>query len=339
MQTTRPLARKNLLLCFDAFDTLYKPNVPVPAAYAAAAQRHGINCVADATSLKPVEHWNSKEYGPVFNSFKQAFKLQSAENPNYGKVTGLGAQKWWANVIRGTFQPFLKPQQEVPDALVSELLQRYSSSEGYDLFPDARAFFDMLRQARAQPSASPWRWDKTIVGVISNSDDRVPSVLSSLGLKVQPRRVGAKIRRISGSEDISFVVHSYDVGYEKPDRRIFNAATRILGSSLGSIDDYQKLYVGDSVSHDYMGAEKAGWHAVLIDRHASKGGREAEAARKAPLETKSVEVAEGRMKKVKVVRGLDELVNWNPKNKWSGERAGRSESRAQGDSSGSGEEA
>lgn len=197
----------------------------------------------------------------------------------------------------------------------------------------------MLRQTRAQPSTSPWRWEKTIVGVISNSDDRVPSVLASLGLNVQPRRVGSKIRRIAESEDISFVVHSYDVGFEKPDRRIFNAATGILGSSLGSVDDYQKLYVGDSVSNDYIGAEKAGWHAVLIDRHDPKGGREAEAERKAPLETKSVEVADGRMKKVKVIRGLAELVNWNPKNKWTGERDGRSKSRAKEDSASSGEEA
>jgi hypothetical protein len=100
MQATRPLARKNLLLCFDAFDTLYKPNVAVPAAYAFAAQRHGINCVADATSAKPVEHWGSKEYEPIHKSFKQAFKHQSSENPNYGKVTGLGAEKWWENVRR-----------------------------------------------------------------------------------------------------------------------------------------------------------------------------------------------------------------------------------------------
>jgi FMN phosphatase YigB (HAD superfamily) len=240
-------------------------------------------------------------------------------------------------VIRETFQPFLKPQQEVPDALISELLKRYSSSEGYDMFPDARAFFDILRQARTQPSStSPWRWEKTVVGVISNSDDRVHSVLSSLGLKVKPRRVGSKIRHVTETEDISFVVHSYDVGYEKPDRRIFNAATDMLASTLGSSEDYHKLYVGDSVSNDYVGAEKAGWHAVLIDRHGSKDRREQEVERKAPLETKSVEVDSGRMKKARVVHGLDELVNWHPKNKWFGERPGRSKP---GDSSSSAEEA
>jgi hypothetical protein len=27
-----------------------------------------------------------------------AFKNESKQNPNYGKATGLGAEKWWGNV-------------------------------------------------------------------------------------------------------------------------------------------------------------------------------------------------------------------------------------------------
>ena len=99
MRFTRPLARrKNLLLCFDAFDTLYKPNVAVPAAYAFAAKRHGIDCVAESVASQPVESWSEKDYEPVYSEFKKAFKQQTAQNPNYGKAAGLGAEKWWANV-------------------------------------------------------------------------------------------------------------------------------------------------------------------------------------------------------------------------------------------------
>ncbi|KAF9739887.1 hypothetical protein PMIN06_006052 [Paraphaeosphaeria minitans] len=314
MHATQPLQgagynrfSKNLLLCFDAFGTLYKPNVGIPAAYALAAQRHGINCAADAASSMPIEQWTPAEYKPVSESFKQSYKRQSSENPNYGKETGLGAQKWWANVIRGTFQPFLKPQEEVPDALVAELLKLYSSSEGYTLFPDAKALFDKLRQARAQPSTSPWRWEKIVVGVISNSDDRVPSILSSLGLNVQPRRVGSEIGPIADSEDISFVVHSYDVGVEKPDKRIFNAA-RDLGKALGSMDECHKLYVGDSIGQDYLGATNAEWQSLLIDRNYKLGGGKREVESKAPLETRSIELVDNW---VHVVRGLDELVEYD----------------------------
>lgn len=99
MRFTQPLARKkNLLLCLDAFDTLYKPNLAVPAAYALAAKRHGINCVAEATASKPVETWKAHDYEPVYGAFKHAFKQQTTENPNYGRETGLGAERWWANV-------------------------------------------------------------------------------------------------------------------------------------------------------------------------------------------------------------------------------------------------
>lgn len=77
--------KPNLLLCLDAFGTLFQPSIPIPTAYAQVATRHGIDCGKDA----PVA---------VGTSFKQAFKTQSKQNPNYGKATGLGATKWWSNV-------------------------------------------------------------------------------------------------------------------------------------------------------------------------------------------------------------------------------------------------
>ncbi|KAF1974699.1 haloacid dehalogenase [Bimuria novae-zelandiae CBS 107.79] len=333
MHFTRPLARpKNLLLCFDAFDTLYKPNITVPVAYAFAATRHGINCVTNTTASKPVQEWKVEDCEPVFKAFKQSYRHEDTQNPNYGKATGLGAEKWWANVIRGTFQPFLKSQQKVPETLISELLKRYSSREGYDLFPDAKTFFDNLRTIRSQPTRSTrWKWNKIIVGVITNSDDRVPSVLSSFGLKVSPRRVGTSAQSFSeatSEDDIDFVVLSYDVGYNKPDSRMFDAAGLLLSetlasapssSGLGSVDDYEKLYVGDSLTKDYLGARKAGWHAVLIDRMREKGQESGKKGERRPaLDTKRMEV-NGQPWNVRLVRGLDELVNWHPKNKSTSE--------------------
>lgn len=79
-------SKRNLLLCFDAFGTLFTPGVPVPVAYAKAAARHGIDC-GDTV------HANA-----VAASFKAAFKQESKAHPNYGKAAGLGAEKWWGNV-------------------------------------------------------------------------------------------------------------------------------------------------------------------------------------------------------------------------------------------------
>ncbi|KAH8776280.1 hypothetical protein F5883DRAFT_410102, partial [Diaporthe sp. PMI_573] len=70
---------------------------------------------------------------------------------------------------------------------------------------------------------------------------------------------------------------SYDVGFEKPDRRIFDAADElareIIASRIGeeaavSGDGsaaWTKVYVGDEYEKDVVGALGAGWNAVLID--------------------------------------------------------------------------
>lgn len=87
MQATRALRQKdNLLLCFDAFGTLFTPNRPIAVTYAQVAARHGV-----ATGGRE----NAEE---VNERFKIAFKGESKRNPNYGKATGLGPERWWRNV-------------------------------------------------------------------------------------------------------------------------------------------------------------------------------------------------------------------------------------------------
>jgi hypothetical protein len=82
-----PTSKRNLLLCFDAFGTLFAPNTPIPTAYARAAARHGIKVDASADGS-----------AAVAAQFKRAFREESVRNPNYGKASGLGADKWWGNV-------------------------------------------------------------------------------------------------------------------------------------------------------------------------------------------------------------------------------------------------
>jgi FMN phosphatase YigB (HAD superfamily) len=168
---------------------------------------------------------------------------------------------------------------QVPEQLVNELLKRFSSSKGYTMFPDVIPFFKNLKDVK-QGNATDyhWPWEKTVVGIITNSDSRVPGILRDLGLKVGHRRVGNTNNHIKNKEtdeaDIDFVVLSYDVGAEKPDTRIFNAAEDMLKEMIAadesniqaqSIDDFEKLYVGDDVEKDYYGARAAGWHALTVD--------------------------------------------------------------------------
>ncbi|KAF2111801.1 hypothetical protein BDV96DRAFT_581840 [Lophiotrema nucula] len=265
MQQTSSLRRKkNLLLAFDAFGTLFTPKVPVFVQYGEIARRHGVACPSDTELAK---------------SFKNAFKLEAKEHPNYGRAVGMGASRWWENVITKTFQPYLKQNEDVPKDMISDLLTRFSTKDGYAIYRDVLPFFEMLR-SRNYPASfeHPWKWDKTIVGVITNSDDRVPGVLGSLGLTIGPRRFGSipeETKDVKVDHDISFVVLSYDVGHEKPDQRMFDAGKNMLKETFAEdanegekhfLEDFELLYVGDELEKDYFGAQKAGWNAVLLDR-------------------------------------------------------------------------
>lgn len=69
-------------------------------------------------------------------------------------------------------------------------------------------------------------------------------------------------------DDINFVIMSYDVGSEKPESKIFDAAKRILPG------EERFLHVGDDVHKDYYAAKRAGWEGVLLDRGTENRWRE-----------------------------------------------------------------
>lgn len=85
------MAKPNLLLCFDAFGTLFRPKRPVVQQYGEIARQCGIGGFTDAQ---------------LQSSFRAAFKDEMRQNPNYGKSTGLGATRWWTNVrLSSSFFP------------------------------------------------------------------------------------------------------------------------------------------------------------------------------------------------------------------------------------------
>ena len=126
-------------------------------------------------------------------------------------------------------------------------------------------------------------------GVISNSDDRVPTILSSLGLSIgsgrhhhhpppTQRNMSRDFISSDDPNDIQFIILSYEVGAEKPDRPIFAAAEDWLKSNLAPPDEkhlhadkdllahWHFLHVGDDLRKDVFAARSAGWDSVLIDR-------------------------------------------------------------------------
>jgi len=99
--------------------------------------------------------------------------------------------------------------------------------------PGARA-----AETLAELSARRYR-----MAVVSNADGRVRGLLQDAG--VIPW--------------LEFVVDSAEIGLEKPDPRIFHAATGRLG-----LDPSACAYVGDIYEIDVEGARRAGLHPILI---------------------------------------------------------------------------
>lgn len=130
--------------------------------------------------------------------------------------------------------------------------------------------FQKIRALRKSAIKSSIMYSKLEIGIITNSDHRVPSVLAELGLHVGHRRYGTSTHlsdlEDSSQVDINFVVMSYDVGIEKPDKRIFDIA-RQLGSNGQVIEPYECLHVGDHIQQDFLGAQAAGWNSLLLSRH------------------------------------------------------------------------
>lgn len=162
----------------------------------------------------------------------------------------------------------------IPDGLSESLMHRFASSEGYVLFDDSMPFFKAMRQLRFNNNkTNPTTpnnhntntnnelndkpilgiFDRVFLGVISNSDDRVPVALRSLGLSVgdvradqgmsslelpgfeerKPRRNSGKKDRNNNSNrnhnhdhDLDLIITSYEAGAEKPSRVIFDVAKR-----------------------------------------------------------------------------------------------------------------
>ena len=86
--------------------------------------------------------------------------------------------------------------------------------------------------------------------------------------------------------DIDFTVMSYDVGYEKPDKRIFEAAEGLLATLPAAAgtetSSWDKLYVGDEYEKDVVGARNAGWSSVLLSESGSIEGELPDAEAQGP---------------------------------------------------------
>jgi FMN phosphatase YigB (HAD superfamily) len=167
--SSNPKSRLGICLTLDAFGTLYHPKRPIAVQYLEVARRCGLKANIQIPELEA--------------SFRKAFKDQSRRYPNYGKSKGMSVETWWDNVVYGAFYPLCNGH-EIPVSLGSTLFRHFSSRDAYALYPDVLPFFQMMRKLREKFSDP--KGPIILVGVVTNSDNRVRAILTSLGLHVGP---------------------------------------------------------------------------------------------------------------------------------------------------------
>jgi putative hydrolase of the HAD superfamily len=204
-------------ITFDATGTLlHSPSLG--AVYAEVLGRHGVS----------VEGARARE---LVRQVWQEFDCASGmERDRFASHPG-GARGWWRDFL-DRFCAHLDAGPASPFA-AAELYDRFSKAESWELFSDVRPALEALGAAGIE------------LAVVSNWDERLPGLLSDLG-------VAGYFREI---------LCSAEVGLEKPHPGIFESTLAALGAEPEEV-----LHVGDSRRLDLEGAQAIGMHALLLDR-------------------------------------------------------------------------
>ena len=234
-QPTRPMPRITAVT-FDLAGTLLSPKPSVGAVYAECASRHGVD--VDRAKLDA--------------DFPLAFR---------GAPKQTGAEGFWKEVVRRCFGPALPSSRF--DAVFRECWEAFARPEAWRVTPGAL------------PAIAAIRFLGLKVGVLSNADGRMRSVLEGHGL----------LSHLDG------VFLSAETGLTKPDAKAFAHAARQLGGSAASL-----VHFGDSPSEDGEGARAAGATGVIVGgAHAPDGCLRSEKLADAPYVVRAL-LTEGRTK-------------------------------------------
>jgi len=203
------------IIFLDAGRTLLYRKAPVGVTYSGSAARRGIAVTPEA----------------VETAFHDAFRTRRERDP------GPQDRAWWWEVVKLTFAGVGVPGEH--EGLFRELHEFYARPEAWCLYPEA---LETLRGIRERGYRT---------GLISNWDERLPELISGLGLM----------------DHLDPVVVSCVAGFEKPDPRIFRHAL-----SRAGVDAGRALMVGDDEEADIAGARAVGMHAIRIDHDGNEPG-------------------------------------------------------------------
>lgn len=180
----------------------------------------------------------AQEYGfkgsqeEVKNKFKKSFNIMREKHPNFGR-TSIEWEEWWTQVVSMTLKDHL-PNDTNVGAIAKKLIEEFKTQKCWQCAHGGVKLLDHFKNLGIR------------VGVISNFDPRLNDILSNVSLK----------------QYLDFIITSYEIGYSKPDERIFKSA---IEKCNVPVKPSEALHIGDDIVKDYQGARAAGWHAVLVN--------------------------------------------------------------------------
>jgi putative hydrolase of the HAD superfamily len=208
------------VIFLDAVGTLFGVKGSVGEVYAAQAQRFGVE--VSATTLNQA-FWQSFKAAPppIFPG------TEPEEIP-------LCELEWWRFIAVRTFQQAGVLQQfQDFSAFFTGLYNYFATAEPWFIYPDVL------------PALEQWRNLGIELGILSNFDSRLYSVLQALEL----------------ADFFQSVTISTQVGIAKPDPEIF-----AIGLHKHDCPSEAAWHVGDSIAEDYQGAKAAGLRGVWLKR-------------------------------------------------------------------------
>jgi putative hydrolase of the HAD superfamily len=205
---------------FDAAGTLFHIKGSVADVYLHYGEKYGIKPSPD---LKQA----------VNAAFSQAFRDAPPPAFAVNRIEELKQceRLWWFDIVHAVF--YRVGMFEGFDEYFEEVFEAFSGGKHWVLYPETLSVIGELKSKGYE------------LGIISNFDTRLFSILSELSL-----------RECFDSITISSLARA-----AKPARQIFEYAL-----SQHVIDPEEALHVGDSVREDWEGARQASLHALLIDR-------------------------------------------------------------------------
>lgn len=136
----------------------------------------------------------------------------------------------WRAVVRETLAEEAIPPDQI-DPAFDRIYEAFSTARHWRVLDDVAEVLETLSERGLR------------LAVLSNSDTRTRRVLREHGLL----------------DRFEAVFLSGEIGYEKPDRRLFQHVCDSM-----QVSPQQILHVGDSPRHDHQGATNAGWKSFLV---------------------------------------------------------------------------